>query len=62
MKELIFELSQNLGFLLLFIVGTIAVIVVFASIIRWVFRIEKIVELLQQISDQLPNPKPHEKG
>jgi hypothetical protein len=46
---------KELMFVLLFIVGIIAVIVISVSIIRWVLRIDKIVELLQEISDKLPN-------
>ena len=60
MKELMFELSRNLGFLLLFIVGTIAVIVITVSILRWAFRINEIADYLKRIADHLSPvpPKP----
>lgn len=48
--------------ILVFILGTAAVIILSVSFIRWVFRIDKIVELLQQKPDKPSNLKPPEKG
>jgi hypothetical protein len=49
---------KELMFILLFIAGTIAVIVIFVSIIRWVLRIDEIVGYLKRIAGRLAPDTP----
>jgi hypothetical protein len=45
-----------------YILLNILIILINVAIIRWVFRVNKTIELLEQISDKLPNPNqmPHD--
>jgi hypothetical protein len=60
MDELVKEFVSSWFRLAVFVVGTIAVVVIFVSILRWALRLNEITDYLKRIADHLSPlpPKP----